>query len=252
MSSHLPLKLISSIALIGALSLMSGIPLLQASAAPSRMSSELIDQTYPKSLTWQVRRDLARRVGIPARSLRVTEAQRQTWSDACLELAAPNEMCAQQLVEGWRIVVAHGQQSWVYHTDAKGRSVRLEPADRAALPRNVVFRSQSTGGFAGQTYETVLFTDGRVQQKIGLSGSKDAPVRSWRVPPEKVQQFREILDREQFQSFDKKNFTAASGAADFLVVTLTSPNGTVQYADSEQGKLPRSLKTIMQAWDSLR
>ena len=252
MRPHLPLKLISSIALIGALSLMTGIPLLQASAAPTQTSSELIDQTYPKSLTWRVRRDLARRVGIPARNLRVTEAQRQTWSNACLELAAPDEMCAQQLVEGWRIVVAHGSQNWVYHTDSQGRSIRLESADRAALPRNIVFRSQSTGGFAGQTYETVLFTDGRVQQKITLTSSKDAPVRTWRISPEKVQQFREILDREQFQSFDKKNFSATPGAADFLVITLTSPNGTVQYADSEQGKLPRSLKTIVQAWDSLR
>ena len=252
MRSHLPLKLISSIALIGALSLMSGVPLLQASAAPTQTASELIDQNYPKSLTWRVRRDLARRVSIPARNLRVTEAQRQTWSDACLDLATPGEMCAQQLVEGWRIVVSHGQQSWVYHTDANGRSIRLASADRAALPQNVVFRSQSTGGFAGQTYETILFTDGRIQQKIALNGNKNAPVRSWRVSPEKVQQFQQILDREQFRNFDKQNFSATSGAADFLVVTLMSPNGTVQYADSEQGKLPRSLKTIVQAWDSLR
>ncbi len=252
MRSHLTLKLISSIALISALSLVSGMPPLQASATPMRMSSELTAQTYPKSLAWRVRRDLARRVGIPTRNLRVSEAHRQTWNNACLELAAPDEMCAQQLVQGWRIVVAHGQQNWVYHTDAQGRSLRLESADRAALPQNVVFRSRSTGGFAGQTYETVLFTDGRIQQKIALNGSQNAPVRSWRVAPEKVQQFQETLNREQFQSFDKKNYAATPGAADFMVITLMSPNGTVQYADSEQGKLPRSLKTIVQAWDSLR
>ncbi|MBW4528203.1 MAG: hypothetical protein KME18_23970 [Phormidium tanganyikae FI6-MK23] len=253
MRSHLPLKLISSIALIGALSLMSGIPLLQASAAPTRTSGELLDYAYPKSLSWRVRRDLARRINIPANNLRVTEAQRQTWKDGCLELAASDEMCTQQLVEGWRIVVAHGRQNWVYHTDAQGRSLRLESADRAVtLPRNVVFRSQSSGGFAGQNYETVLFTDGRVQQKISFMGGKDAPVRSWHVSSDKVQQFREILDREQFQTFDQKNYPATPGAADFFMVRLTSPTGSVEYADIEQEKLPRSLKTIIQAWNSLR
>jgi len=253
MRSHLPVKLISSIALISALSLISGIPLLQASAAPTRTPTELIDYAYPKSLSWRVRRDLARRVGIPAKDLRVTETQRQTWKNGCLELAAPDEMCTQQLVEGWRIVVAHGQQNWVYHTDAEGRSLRVESADRAAtLPRNVVFRSQSSGGFAGQNYETVLFTDGRMQQKITINGGKNAPVRTWRVSPEKVQQFRETLEREQFQTFNQKEYPATAGSADFFVVRLTSPTGSVQYADIVQEKLPRSLKTIIQAWNSLR
>lgn len=247
------LKLISSIALIGTLSLMSGIPLLQATAAPTRSTTELLDYAYPKSLSWRIRRDLARRVGVPAKNLRVVEAQRQTWNDACLELATPDEMCAQQLVEGWRIVLAHGQQTWTYHTDAQGRSLRLESADRVVtLPRNVVFRSQSSGGFAGQTYETVLFTDGRVQQKINLNSGKNAPVRSWRITPEKVREFQALLDREQFQTFNQRTFPATPGAADFFVVRLTSPTGSVEYADIEQEKLPRSLKTIIQAWNSLR
>ncbi|MBE9010541.1 hypothetical protein IQ250_10015 [Pseudanabaenaceae cyanobacterium LEGE 13415] len=253
MRSQLPLKLISSIALISALSLMTGIPLLQASAAPSRSTTEVLDYAYPKSLNWQVRRDLSRRVGIPTKDLRVVEAQRQTWRDACLELAAPDELCAQQLVEGWRVVVAHGQQTWTYHTDAQGRSMRVESADRAVtLPRNVVFRSQSSGGFAGQTYETILFTDGRVQQKITFVGGKNAPVRSWRISREKVREFQALLDREQFQTFNQQTFPATPGAADFFIVRLTSPNSSVEYADIEQAKLPRSLKTIIQAWDSLR
>ncbi|MBD1841880.1 hypothetical protein H6F89_00320 [Cyanobacteria bacterium FACHB-63] len=246
-----PLKLISSIALISALSLMTGIPLLQASAAPTRATTELLDYASPKSLNWRVRRDLARRIGVPAKDLRVTEAQRQTWKDGCLELSAPDEFCTQQLVEGWRIVIAHGQQQWVYHTDAQGQSLRLESDDRP-LPRNVIFRSQSSGGFAGQNYETVLFTDGRMQQKIIFVGGKNAPVRTWRVSPEKVQQFRQILEREQFQSFNHKTYPATAGAADFFVVRLSSPMGTVEYADIAQDKLPRSLKTIIQAWNLLR
>lgn len=253
MRSQLPLKLISSIALISTLSLLSGIPLLQASAAPTRSTTEVLDYAYPKSLSWRVRRDLARRINISTKDLRVVEAQRQTWNDACLGLAAPDEMCAQQLIEGWRVVVAHGQQTWTYHTDANGRSLRLESADRAvSLPRNVVFRSQSSGGFAGQTYEMVLFTDGRVQQKITFASGKNAPVRSWRVAPEKVQEFQALLDREQFQSFNQQTFPATPGAADFFVVRLTSPTGSVEYADIEQGKLPRSLKTIVEAWNTLR
>lgn len=249
MRSHL--TLISSIALISTLSLMTGIPLLQASAAPTRSTTELLDYAYPKSLNWRVRRDLARRIGIPVKDLRITDAQRQTWKDGCLELAAPDELCTQQLVEGWRVVIAHGQRQWVYHTDTQGRSLRLESSDRP-LPRNIVFQSQASGGFAGQNYETVLFTDGRMQQKITFVGGKTAPVRTWRVSPEKVQQFRQLLEHEQFQSFNQKTYPATAGAADFFVVRLSSPTGTVEYADIEQDKLPRSLKTIIQAWNLLR
>jgi hypothetical protein len=264
MRPSLPVKLIFAIALISALSLVSGIPLLHASAATMRQPNAILaNSSYPKALSWRVRQDLSRRIGIPINQLRITAAERKTWGNGCLELAKADEFCTQQLVEGWRVVVANGKQNWVYHTDLQGRSLRVaESPSQATLPRNVVFRSQMSGGFAGQTSEIVLFNDGRMQQKINFNNQlqqvqkqtsvSSASLRGWRVSRQQVQQFREILKREQFQSFNQKTYSPPNGAADFFIVTLTSPEGTVQYADIEEGKLPRSLKIIIQAWNSLQ
>lgn len=256
-----PVQIISAIVLMSALSLGSGIPLLQASATPIRHPTVLLTTAYPKTLSWRVRKDLARRVGIPTTELRVMQAERKTWGDGCLELPKTDEFCTQQLIEGWRVVVAHQNQTWVYHTDLQGRSLRLaESQPSELLPQNVVFRSRMSGGFAGQTYDTILLSDGTMQQAIDMGGdprrtqraSSSASLRAWKIAPQKVQEFRELLKREQFQNFNRKTYSPPQGAADFFIVTLASPAGTVQYADIEQEKLPRSLQTIIQAWNALQ
>lgn len=258
MRSSLPVKLIATIVLVSALSLVSGILLWHSSAATLRQPSPIVASSSTSLNT--LRQNLSRRLGIPVNKLRITAAERKTWRDGCLELAKANEMCTQQLVEGWQVVVTNGKQNWVYHTDLQGQVLRLaDTQTQLNLPKNVVFRSRMTGGFAGQTSERVLFSNGTMQETTGTDTSSlpQAPsvstaLRGWKLSPQQVQQFQQILKREQFQSFNHKTFLPPKGAADFFTVTLSSPEGTVQYADIEEGKLPRSLKTIIQAWNSLK
>ena len=56
----------------------------------------------------------------------VTEATIKTWSDGCLGLAKPDEVCIQVLVEGWLVEVSDGDRTWVYRTDNQGLNLRLE------------------------------------------------------------------------------------------------------------------------------
>lgn len=49
------------------------------------------------------------------------------WPDACLGLAAPDEMCAQVITSGWRIILQAGETSIVVRTDDLGSVVRAEP-----------------------------------------------------------------------------------------------------------------------------
>lgn len=58
--------------------------------------------------------------------LQVQKATAETWSDGCLGLAKPDEICTQALVEGWRVIVSDGDQNWVYRTDRTGQIIRLE------------------------------------------------------------------------------------------------------------------------------
>ncbi|MDJ0661885.1 MAG: hypothetical protein QNJ42_20730 [Crocosphaera sp.] len=63
---------------------------------------------------------------IEADNLQIQQTEAKTWSDGCLGLAQPDEFCTQALVEGWRIMVTDGQNTWVYRTDQTGGNLRQE------------------------------------------------------------------------------------------------------------------------------
>jgi hypothetical protein len=361
-------KLLSAIVLVGALSLMTGMPLLQpASAMPSKNSFEILKKPNPGSgntssdrqsqlpqvLSLRIRRDLAQRTNIPARTLRITEAQRHTWRNTCLELPAPGELCGQSVVEGWRVVVTYDRQTWIYHTNRDGQILRLEAENRTTLPASVseavfqdisrksnvprrelqitraeqrtwnngclglaepgvfctqvvvpgwrvqveganrtwvyrtnqtgsviklekqtnvsqlkptrlkddelpdavdqetVFRALTSGGFAGQTTQTLLLKDGRLLRAQRLPNGTYSNVTVHRLSSPQLRQFQTVLEQAQLEQFDRLNYPASPGSADFFTVTLTSPSATVQYSDSIQEQLPDPLKTVIQAWQNL-
>lgn len=86
----------------------------------------------PAEIAQALRQDLQRKIGIPPTQVKVTEAERQTWPNSCLGLAKSDELCAQMLVEGWRVVLSDDSETWVYRTDDRGRRLRMEPQDREA------------------------------------------------------------------------------------------------------------------------
>jgi len=89
----------------------------QGSATPDRL---------PRHIARQLRRDLARRLNISHRELSVVRYSHQTWSDSCLGLGGIAELCAQALVPGWQVELTNGEQTWTYHTDETGQTVRLQ------------------------------------------------------------------------------------------------------------------------------
>lgn len=117
-----------------------------------------------------------------------------------------------------------------------------------SLRSNVIFRTIASGGFAGQTYETLLFKDGRmIRSRVNLNGTK-SEIAASHLSLKQVQQFEKLV-QTQLKPFDRLNYPARSGSADFITVTATSHAATVQYANSVQSQLPSPLKTILQAWN---
>ncbi|MEG5033764.1 hypothetical protein [Microcoleus sp. AT3-D2] len=80
----------------------------------------------PATVAEAVRRELSDSTGIAADKLKVTESSGQSWPNTCLGLAKTDEICGQMIVEGWRVVVSDGSQTWVYRTNARGNILRLE------------------------------------------------------------------------------------------------------------------------------
>lgn len=248
--------------------------------APSQVENQLLaasPATVPPEIIKTLRQDLSKRTGIPLGQLRYTEGTSRTWQDGCLGLGRLDEICAQMLVNGWRVVFANGSNRWVYRTDANGRTYRLEPSNNRseALPelpkpvsslrpnripanelppklqKNAVFRAIASGGFAGQTYQTTLYQDGRlVREQLrpnGTSGSSQ--VRQ--VSQQQVRQFIAMLRQNKLYRFHRADYPATPGSADFFTVTLSCQFCTIRYSDSIQAELPGNLQTVIQAWNEL-
>jgi hypothetical protein len=81
----------------------------------------------PSSVVAAVRQDVSQRTRIPANRFQVRSTHAHTWTDGCLGLARPGEMCTQAMVEGWQVILTDNQKTWTYRTDATGRVIRLEP-----------------------------------------------------------------------------------------------------------------------------
>lgn len=80
----------------------------------------------PATVAAAVRQELSRSTGIAADKLKVTESSGKSWPNTCLGLGKADELCGQMMVEGWRVVVSDGSQTWVYRTNARGNILRLE------------------------------------------------------------------------------------------------------------------------------
>ncbi len=131
-----PQKILAVLVLTSILSLGVGSTLLNAATASvvSPQRSENVNRAkqprnrrLPPAVLNAVREDLSNRTGIARGQLRLVSSNPETWPDTCLGLARPDEFCGEMLVEGWRVVMSDGRQTWVYRTDSNGKMVRVQP-----------------------------------------------------------------------------------------------------------------------------
>jgi hypothetical protein len=100
--------------------------------APSLQNDPLIENvssnnpTLPPEVQSAVFEDTVGRTSKTVDALRVVEAEPQNWTDGCLGLSKPEEICTQAIVPGWRVVVSDGIREWAYRTDDSGSLVKLE------------------------------------------------------------------------------------------------------------------------------
>jgi len=219
----------------------------------------------PPQVAAAVRQDLSKQTGIAVGKLKITEFSRQSWPNTCLGLVKEGEVCGQMIVEGWRVVLSDGKQTWVYRSDRTGKVLRrenqissLEPMKMptAQLPppltKGIVFRAIASGGITGRTYETVLMDDGTLMRVLaGPENANDSGRQVFRAPVQQVKQFQELLKKLQLARFDRLSYPAPRGAADFITVTFTSAEGTTQYADIVRDRLPKPLQDAIEAWSQI-
>lgn len=78
---------------------------------------------------------LAERIGVDPGEVKVQSIDEMQWSDTCLGLGGPAEMCGQMIVPGFRIVVEANGQQLVFRTDSDGSMIREAVDESAAGPK---------------------------------------------------------------------------------------------------------------------
>lgn len=202
--------------------------------------------------------------GLPISELRIVGAEQRSWPDGCLGLAPPDTFCTAVVIDGWLVTVEAGQQRLVYRTNADGSQITLDtaastikpvPIPTSELPprlqEDVTFRAIASGGFAGQTYETNLFENGRVIRVLVNPDGTNSQPQTKQISEQEVEQFKKLV-KQEFEQFNNLSYVAPSGAADYITVTLTSRDqDTTRYTDINQDRLPSSLQTVIQAWNQI-
>jgi hypothetical protein len=230
--------------------------------APSK-----IDPAFPEAVKDAVLQAVAAKTSLQPNQFVLTQATPKVWSDGCLGLGPPAQMCTAVLVRGWEVRVMHQHQEWVYRTNSSGQAVQLDPAGShlgqviapaadsiptdqrpPALDKKAIFREIKSDGFAGITQEITLYKDGRVVQKGG-SAKGEQLLRT--LSKAEVRTFKKRIEKLHFGQFDGLRYSAPKGAADYFMVTLANKLTTVQYADLSLEELPQDLQSAIQAWRSL-
>ena len=87
-------------------------------------------EVLPPHIGLKIRQVVAQQTGNKLENIKITSFNRQQWPNACLGIPHTNEVCAQVIIEGWRVVLSDGSQSWVYRTNQKGTFLREEPPEK--------------------------------------------------------------------------------------------------------------------------
>lgn len=232
-----------------------------------RTASTNVDPAFPDAVKTAVLQAVSAETRLQPDQFVVTQATPKIWSDGCLGLGPPAQMCTAVLVSGWEVRVMHQHQEWVYRTNSSGQAVQLDPAGSRlgqviappadpiptdqrppTLDKKAIFRETKSGGFAGITQEITLYKDGRLVQKGG-STTGDKLLR--KLSKADIKTFKKRIEKLRFGQFDGLRYSAPKGAADYFTVTLTNGQTTVQYADLNLEELPTDLQSAIQAWRSL-
>ena len=80
----------------------------------------------PDEIKTAVLNDAVKRTSKTVSEMQIVKAQPQQWSDGCLGLGKPEEICIQAIAPGWQVIVTDSIRNWIYRTDETGSIVRLE------------------------------------------------------------------------------------------------------------------------------
>lgn len=223
----------------------------------------------PPAIAQRLLRQVARDTNSSANQLRVVEVKPRTF-DGCMGIyTGSRQACTKIAIEGWQAIVSSPSRTFVYHLSRDAsRIVQNETASgttqkiRVAfemfgeekppeIDRTVVFRSTSSGDFAGRTIRTELTEDGKVTVYQSSPTARFQPVVRKTLSSAQVKAFKQVLEDQRFPNLSGLSYLTSAALADYPTTSYQSQSSFMQFIDLEKTSLPRSLQSVNASWDAL-
>jgi hypothetical protein len=145
------------------------------------------------------RAELARELGLDLAAIELVNFEQREWSDSCLGLGGPAEICAAVITPGWLVMLMAEGEPYEVHTDLDGGQVRIadesagQPAGEIPGPdlEGAAVFFQRSGGLTGELLTARIYPDGTIERALGEPGP-DMPVETAVVDPAVVET---VIDR---------------------------------------------------------
>jgi hypothetical protein len=197
--------------------------------------------------------------------LKITDSQQRNWSDGCLELGSPVELCVRAITPGWQVTVESRQQRLVYHTNRNGSVVKLNKVASNINEDNVpqavsdaVLRAASQlTGLRTSELRIVKSQQIYVDGCLGLGRPNEACTRinqqAWEVTVEGGRNtlvYRSTNNASQIRLNEAASNIASANNSN---IPDTVSNAVLQFASGQLGVPTSRLKIVksqQQTWDN--
>lgn len=82
--------------------------------------------TAPPGAVLSAEEELSIELQIPVDEIEIVSYSQMDWSDSCLGLGTAEEICAQAITPGWRVVLEAEGTEYIYRTDISADIIRRE------------------------------------------------------------------------------------------------------------------------------
>lgn len=241
------------------------------------LNSQSDGRDFSADLSQSLLRSAAEQLQQPMSRLSIADIDLMTWEDGCLGLAAPDTICTQATVPGFRAVVKAGDREWIYHLSADGSQVvnnaiasdtagtinaflasepdrmLLETAHSELSDSRIVFQSRYDSFLEPQIITITLTADGLVSTVLRpIDNPEQAEtVYTKQIPQSDVADFEALLEQQNFSHFDQVGYYTERPVAFEGDYTLTGADATIAPYHDTIDELPVALQPVIAMWESI-
>ncbi len=220
----------------------------------------------PQPVASKLVQQMSQDTKIPSGKLRITEVKTKTY-DGCLGIYRPNQLCTQVAFQGWQVLLASPDRTYVYHLSQNAERIAQNVAASGAkrkinvtvetfgeivpLNDNEVFSSSIFGDLTGRMLRVVLTEDGKITRYQSSPTAKFAPVVIKKLSIDRLNAFKKTLASRQFSNLNGLSYLTNVVLGDYPTTTYQSQGAATQFIDLEKPSLPKSLQQSIASWDAL-